>query len=192
LRKTYYIILFVLGATITCKAQERWGVAFRPQLNFPTTSFMDTDLRVGNGLELEVTYDVLPHLTFYTGFHWDQFDTDERFDEEHIDFNQAGYIFGGRLRLPFNKSKIGYYLSVGTIYSKIRLTTDIPLDNPKTTSKLNWQFGAGVTIPVFEHWVFVPELRYRSSSSSQISINNMEETLNARFITISAGAMYRF
>lgn len=175
-----------------CNAQERWGIAFRPQLNFPTTSFMDTDLRVGNGLELEVTYDVLPHLTFYTGFHWDQFETNEDFNEEHIDFNQSGYIFGARLRLPFNTSKIGYYLSVGTINSRIRFTSDIPINNQKTAFKLNWQFGTGVTIPLFERWVFVPEIRYRSSSSYPMRLQMTQETLDVDFITLSAGVLYRF
>lgn len=192
MKKIYYIALFIFGATLNCNAQERWGVVFRPQLNFPIASFMDKNLSVGNGLELEVTYDFLPHLTFYSGVHWDQFETNEDFNEEHIDFDQSGYIVGGRLRLPFNKSKVGYYLSLGTIYSQIRLTSDIPTNNQKTAFKFNWQFGTGVTIPVFQHWVFVPEIRYRSSSSSSIRIQTTQETLSIDFITISAGAMYRF
>ncbi|MFC4633121.1 outer membrane beta-barrel protein [Dokdonia ponticola] len=192
MKKLYHVALFVLGVALTCNAQERWGVAFRPQLNFPTTSFMDTDLSVGNGLELEVTYDVLPHLTFYTGFHWDQFETNEGFNEEHIDFNQSGYIFGGRLRLPFNKSKIGYYLSLGTIYNRIRLKSDLTINNQKTAFKLNWQLGTGVTIPLFDHWVFTPEIRYRSSSNYPITLQMTQETLNIDFITLSAGVMYRF
>jgi len=190
--KNIYYILFISITTLCAQAQERWSVAFRPQLNFPTSSFMDTSIRVGNGLELEATYDVLPHLTFYTGVHWSQFDTNEQFDEDHINFNQSGYILGGRLRLPFNKSKIGYYLSAGTIYSRIRITSDNVAHDQKTTFKVNWQFGAGVQIPVFEHWVFAPEIRYRPASNAKVIINTIEEALAIDFITISAGIVYTF
>ena len=190
-RKKCVVAIF-LATFFYTNAQERWGVTFRPQLNFPVTSFMDKDLRVGNGLELEATYDLMPHLTLYGGVHWNQMDTDERFDEDHIDFNQGGYIFGTRLRLPFNKSKVGYYVSAGTIYSRTRITSDISLNNQKTDFLLNWQLGTGILVPIFKYWVFTAELRYRFFQNTVIQIDTTDQVLNLDTITISSGITYRF
>ncbi len=191
-KKKMYCLVIMLITTCYVSAQERWGVVFRPQLNFPVTSFMDKDLRVGNGLELEATYNIMPHLALYGGVHWSQVDTDERFDEDHIDFNQGGYILGARLRLPLNKSNVGYYLSAGTIYTRIQVTSDTPSNDQKTDFTFNWQLGSGILVPVFDHWTFTAELRYRFSPNTIILIDTTEQVLNLEFITISAGAMYRF
>lgn len=191
LRKNCFLFI-VLTTTVCVTAQERWSVTFRPQLNFPVSSFMNKDLRVGNGLELETTYNIMPHVALYGGVHWSQVDTNERFNEEHIDFNQGGYIFGARLRLPFNKSNIGYYVSAGTIYSRIRITSDTSSNNQKTDFTFNWQLGSGILIPVFEHWTFTTELRYRFAPSTTVLIDATEQVLDLEFITISAGATYRF
>jgi hypothetical protein len=46
-------------------AQNRWSVAFRPDINFPTQDLGDANIKTGYGYEITCTYRFMPNISEY-------------------------------------------------------------------------------------------------------------------------------
>ncbi len=170
---------------------QQWSAALRPSINFPLEEVSQTELRVGNGLEFTAQYQLMPHIQLFTGFNWQQFDTDEDFDAVNTDYTLRGFILGSRIRLPVNKSKLGYFVVVAATLYRIDIVGGMSMLDIQSSFKPNLTFGAGLAIPVFSQLKIVPEVRY-ASFSEDFTNAQIDDTIALRFVSLSVGISYVF
>ncbi|MEQ3654289.1 MAG: hypothetical protein ABNH00_00360 [Dokdonia sp.] len=192
--KSFKTVLIFLGLAVLLPhhvAGQQWSASIRPAINFPVEDVSQTELRVGNGLEFTAQYQLMPHIQLFTGFSWHQFDTDEDFDAVNTDYALRGFILGSRIKLPLNKSKLGYFVVVAATLHRIDIEGGMPRLTIRSSFQPDLTFGAGVEIPTFSQLKIVPEVRY-ASFSEDFSNPQIDDTIALRFVSLSVGIRYVF
>lgn len=174
------VVLLFVGLTYSAVAQERWMAEFRPGISFPTQKLDGADLTTGFGFEAKVSYYLMPHLSAYAGWGWNQFKIkDTNLNDPKIDVEEAGYTFGLELTIPIGTPPLSYFVNGGAVYNHIELENYTVQSSVDTDHGLGWQIGAGIAYEFVENWKLRPEIRYRSLSRElKIENNNIDLTLN--------------
>jgi len=179
--------------SITCFAQQRWSVEFRPGLNFPTEDLGEDKLKVGFGFDAKIAYKMMPHLKAYAGWSWNEFKVDSQFPLPNVTLDERGYTFGFELRLPITEPPLTYYVFGGGIYNFIEIEygTEGNIMRTKTERNLGWQLGAGLEYSILPEWAIRPEIRFHSLSGDlrRIGLPNM---INLNYIAVGVGILREF
>lgn len=182
--------LVVILFTTTVFSQEKWSVEFRPGINFPTKAIDGSDLTAGFGFELKASYYVMPHLSAYAGWGWNQFNIKETSpNDPKIDVQESGYTFGAELKLPVSKPPISYFLSAGAVYNHIKLENNTDNTVVDTDHGFGWQLGGGIAYEFVDNWSLRPEIRYRSLERN---LENTGREISLGYIGFGIGLSVRF
>jgi len=188
------ILLFgiaILLFSFAGKAQEKWSVEFKPGLNFPTSDVGNTEAKVGYGFEIVGAYKMMPHLTVYGGWGWNQFKGGDRLSKDDVILNETGYTFGLQIIHPIGTSSFSYVAGAGAIYNHIELENNAGDITADTGHGFGWQVGAGIDYEFADNLSFRPELRYRSLKRD-IEIANTTTDLNLDYISFGVGLVWAF
>ena len=129
--------------------QHRWSAEFRPDVNFPTTTFDRSDLTPGFGFEAAIDT-VYARLGAYAGWGYNAFTPDDS-DVDGIqprDIDLTGYTFGLQFIHPIRGSSLSYLIRVGRIYSISKWKMKMGMSLP--TRAMDWD---GKSVPGFS-WIW--------------------------------------
>jgi len=183
--------LFLFLNMPVMNAQSRLSVELRGGANFATKELSDATLKTGFGFEGTAAFRFMPHLSAYAGWGWNQFSADQSFAGTDMQFEETGYTFGLRFLHPFGESKLHYLVEGGGIANHIEIENkdgDIIADSGHG---LGWQIGAGLGIPLGDHFRITPSIRYRSLSRD-IEINEVKTAADLNYISAGVGFAWLF
>lgn len=172
-------------------AQDKWGLEFRPGVNYATQDIADADLGLGFGAELTIAYRFMPHLAAYAGWSYNNFAADQSFAGADASFEETGYTFGLQFIHPIGESDIKYLVRAGGTYNHIEIENnsgDIIIDSGHG---LGWQAEAGLVIPLNEKFSLLPSLRYRSLNRD-IEIENVSTSVDLNYLSVGVGLSWSF
>ena len=173
------VILIFLVTPQTIHAQNPWGLEIRGGTHYATRELGDADLGVGLGIETMLSYSFMPHLGAYVGWGWNNFNADQSFKGEDIDFEETGYTFGLQYTNSCRSLNLGYLIRAGGIYNHIEVENNEGDIIDDSNHGLGWQAGAGLVIPFVKNWKIIPSIRYRSLSRElEDGNNNLDVDLN--------------
>lgn len=173
------------------RAQKKWGIEFRPGVDFATKKLGDANLKTGFGFEGTVRYYVVPSLSLYAGWSWNKFTANESFAGKNNDFEETGYTFGLRFTGPIENRNLNFLFEAGGIYNHIEIENingDIIADSKHG---LGWQAGIGVVVPLSESFQLTPTLRYRTLSRD-IMLGNVKTPVDLNYLSPGVGLALRF
>jgi opacity protein-like surface antigen len=186
------LVFVMVGIMNNTRAQEGFAAEFRPGINFPIQELDGADLTTGYGFEAKVSYWLMPHLSAYAGWGWNQFNVKEtNSSDPKIDVDETGYTVGFELTLPIGEPPIYYFVNAGAVYNHIELennTTNAVLD---TDHGIGWQMGGGIAYEFVENWQLRPEIRFRSLSR-ELMIENVNSDLKLKYIGFGIGVLAKF
>lgn len=169
--------------------QNRWSVAFRPGLNFPTQNIKDEDVDTGFGLELTVGYRFEKHLSTYAGWGYNTFAS----DDYKADFEETNYTLGLEFMHPIGGlESISYFLKGAAIYSNIKIEN---IDNQEIASfgfGWGWFTEAGINYVIGrQNWSLRPSVRYHALRRN-VDIENQPQTVNLNYLSFGLGVAKTF
>lgn len=162
--KNLILILVILSLTPfsnTLHGQNKWSAEFRPNINFPTSDFVDTDVKVGFGFEFAIGYQFIEHFGAYVGWGHNNF----KIEDSDIDFDETGYTFGLQFIHPIGSSEsLSYLIRAGTIYNHIEVEDIDGTLIDDTGHGFGWEVGAGLNYLIGSNWSLRPQMGYRTLS----------------------------
>ena len=172
-------------------AQDKWGLEFRPGVDYATQDIADADLGLGFGAELTIAYRFMPHLAAYAGWSYNNFAVDQSFAGPDASFEETGYTFGFQFIHPIGESGLSYLVRAGGTYNHIEIENndgDIIIDSGHG---LGWQAEAGLVIPLSEKFSLLPSLRYRLLNRD-IEIENVNTSVDLNYLSVGVGLSLSF
>jgi hypothetical protein len=172
-------------------AQDKWGLEFRPGVDYATEDISDADLGAGFGAELSIAYRFMPHLAAYAGWSYNNFAADQSFAGTDASFEETGYTFGLQFIHPIGESGLSYLVRAGGTYNHIEIENndgDIIIDSGHG---LGWQAEAGLVIPLSERFSLLPSVRYRSLNRD-IEIEVASTSVNLNYLSVGVGLSWSF
>ena len=188
---SFLIAIAFLLISFSVKAQEKWSVEFRPGLNFPTSDLGNIDTKTGFGYEVTGAYKLMPHLSVYAGWGWNQFNGEDIFSKEKFTFDESGYTFGFQVIRPIGTSRFSYVGSAGAIYNHIRLENNAEGITIDTGYGFGWQVALGIDYEFAPNLSFRPMLRYRSLARN-VEIDSLSTDLKLKYISFGIGLAWDF
>ena len=183
-------VIFLISS-YTATAQKKWSFEFRPGVNFATKKLGDANLKTGFGIEGTFAYRFMPHLAGYAGWSWNKFSASQSFAGSNLDFDETGYCFGLQFIHPIEKSNISYMIKGGATYNHIETENSTGKIINDTGHGLGWQAGGGITIPMGNRWLLIPEVRYRSLTRD-ITVGEVKTPVNLNYISAGVGLSFSF
>ncbi|MCW9037849.1 outer membrane beta-barrel protein [Altibacter sp.] len=188
---TLCFTMLLLGSN-TALSQNKWSAEFRPGINFPTQEINDSELNTGFGFEVKVSYHLMPHLSAYGGWGWNQFKLEERsFGDPKIDLEETGYTFGFELTIPRGTPPISFFVNAGGVYNHFEFENNQDGTVIDSDHGMGWQVGGGMAYEFIENWFLRPELRYRSLSRDYTVANTPVES-SLRYVGFGIGVAATF
>lgn len=187
----FLFVTAILLVSFSVKSQEKWSVEFRPGLNFPTVDLGNIDAKIGFGFEITGAYKVMPHLSVYAGWGWNEFKGEDNLLGEDITFQESGYTFGFQIVRPIGTSVFSYVGSAGGIYNHIELENKYDEMNTTTGYGWGWQVALGVDYEFASNLSLRPTLRYRSLSRD-LEIANVSTEIKLNYISFGIGLVWEF
>jgi hypothetical protein len=172
-------------------AQNKWGLEFRPGINYATQDISDADIGIGFGAELTIAYRFMPHLAAYAGWSYNNFAVNQSFAGPDASFEETGYTFGFQFIHPIGESDIKYLVRAGGTYNHIEIENnegDIIIDSGHG---LGWQAEAGLVIPLSDKFSLLPSVRYRSLNRD-VEINNVITSVDLNYLSVGVGLSWSF
>ena len=168
--------------------QHRWSAEFRPNVNFPTTTFDRSDLTPGFGFEAAIEYQFMPRLGAYAGWGYNAFTPDDS-DVDGIqprDIDLTGYTFGLQFIHPIRGSSLSYLIRVGGIYSHIEVENEDGDVIADSGHGLGWEIGAGLQLDLGRKWYLRPQLGYRALSRD-LEYGRITSDVDLKYISLGVG-----
>jgi hypothetical protein len=195
-KATIFLKMFMLGILISFAAnegmaQERWNLALRGGVNFPTQDLADASLNNGFGFEGTLSYRFLPSLAVVGGWGWNQFSADRSFAGPNVDFEETGYTLGLQYIMPFPNSNIALVVGGSGIYNHIEIESREGNLISDSEHGLGWQADLGISFPITNWLSFMPGVRYRSLSRD-FQINNITTPADLRYFSTNAALVFNF
>ena len=172
-------------------AQDKWSLEFRPGADFAAEDISNAHLGQGYGTELTIAYRLMPHLSAYAGWSYNNFSVDQSFAGSDASFEETGYTFGLEFIHPIEELNIKYLLRAGGTYNHLEIENndgDIIIDSGHG---LGWQAEAGLVIPLTDKFSLMPSLRYRSLSRN-IDIDNVTTPVHLNYFSAGVGLSWSF
>jgi len=188
---SFLLATAILLISFTVKAQEKWSVEFRPGLNFPTSDIGNTDAKIGFGFELTGSYKIMPHLSAYAGWGWNEFKGEDRFSFEDITLEETGYTFGFQFIHPIGTSSVSYAARAGAVYNHIELENIAGDITANSGHGFGWQVAVGVNYEFTPNLFLCPMIRYHSLSRD-LEIANVSTDLKLNYISFGIGLAWEF
>jgi len=189
--KNLKIVIFTLSmvlASVAIFSQEKWSVEFRPNINFPTEDFVDTNIKVGYGFEVAFGYQFMEHLGAYAGWGYNNFNI----KDSDVDFDETGYTFGLQFIHPIGSSEnLSLLFRAGGIYNHIELEDNDGNLIDDSGHGFGWEVGAGLNYNIGGNWNLRPQIGYRTLSRDL----NIEETtfnVDVNYIAVGLGIAVTF
>lgn len=181
-------LLFVCG---DAQAQKKLSFELRPGVNLATKDLGDADLKIGFGAEGTFTYRIIRNLGVYAGWSWNRFSSDNSFLGSNVDFEETGYCLGLQYMQNFKKSEVGYMIKGGATYNHIETENANGVIIDDTRHGLGWQLGTGITVPLSNRLMLIPEIRYRSLSRT-LGVGDGSRDVRLNYISKGVGISYTF
>lgn len=184
-------ILVILGLAVcstSLHGQNKWSAEFRPNINFPTSDFVDTNVKVGFGFEVAFGYQFMENLGAYVGWGHNNF----KLEESDIDFDESGYTFGLQFIHSIGSSEsLSYLFRVGAIYNHIEVEdTDGNLIDD-TGHGFGWEVGAGFNYLFGSNWNLRPQIGYRVLSRD-LTFEGSTTNIDVNYIAFGLGIAKTF
>lgn len=188
---SFLIVSAILLFSSTLKAQEKWSVEFRPDLNFPTRDVGDIDSKIGFGFDLTGAYNLMPHLAVYGGWGLNQFKGNSASSTDNFSFEERGYTFGFQIIRQISTSPFSYLARAGAVYNLIKLENNTLGIYESTSHGFGWQVELGISYEFAHNLSLRPSLRYRSLSR-EMEIANVSTDLKLDYISFGIGLAWEF
>ncbi|NER15734.1 outer membrane beta-barrel protein [Spongiivirga citrea] len=189
--KRIIISVFVLLLYQTIDAQEKWGLQFRPGMNFATEDLDILDSQVGFGFEISWSYKFEEHFGLYTGWSWNTFRATE-IDRNRNDLDISSFTFGLDYSHLINKTNLSYFARFGGIYNKVKLEDTNSDILSESDYGLGWEISAGIEIALGSStWYLRPQMGFRSLSRDLI-IENLNSEIKLNHIVLSGSVIKKF
>jgi opacity protein-like surface antigen len=188
---TLFVGMLILVLSSQIEAQSKWSFDLKSGVSYATEDLGDADLGVGIGFDGTFAYRILPHLSAYAGWGWNQFNAEESFAGKDIDFEETGYSLGFKFIHPFGESNISYLVHAGAVYNHIEVENNDGDIISDSGHGLGWQIGAGLSFPISGQLFINPTVSYRSLSRD-IEIANVKTGVDQNYITAGVGLSWAF
>ena len=183
------LILFLLIAvTISTNAQDRWRGSIRGAVNFPVKDLSIAELNTGFGLEGNVSYRLMQHLSIYTGWGYSNFSSSS--PNKGYSYEETGYQFGLQFIHPIT-TRLNYMIGGGGLYNHIEVENKNGEIIDDSGHGLGWQLEGGLSIPLGKRWQLLPSIRYRSLSRPLKSEGGSTD-VDLKYISAGAGISFQF
>lgn len=190
--KSLTLLLALLLSSSNSFGQDKWAVELRPNINFPTEKFLDTDLKTGFGFELALNYNFMEHLGAYTGWGYNTFKTSSNSSEFDNDVDMTGYTFGLQFIHPIGSSeKLSYLARAGGIYNHLEVENDSGDITQDSGHGLGWELGVGIQYDLGSSWVLRPQVGYRSLSDD-FDAEGLQVDFDFNYISVGVGVVKKF
>jgi hypothetical protein len=181
---TPFTAFLILSLAISDMAigQSRWGIDFRPSLNFPTRLFSGVRLEPGFGFDANVTYNFIGNAWVYGGWGWALFPRNKT-NGESLSVQRMGSSFGLKITQPLNKYNLEGFVKGGAVHQHV--SVEKSTRNRYTSGqRWGWQIESGLSLPLDYDIALQPGLKY-SRLNGTIEENGSKDTFNLN--DLSAG-----
>lgn len=180
-------VLMMLVSNVTF-SQNKWSLEFRPDINFPTSDFLDSKIEIGYGFEFTVAYCFFKHLSAYVGWSYNTF----TIEDYNIDFDETGYTFGLQFIHPLGTSEsFSYLLRAGATYNHIELENNAGTITVDSGHGLGYQIEAGLNYYLGTNWHLRPTIRYRALSR-ELNVDNISINVDLNYLSLGLGIAKAF
>jgi hypothetical protein len=186
----FSFILFAIAAQ-SVEAQNRFSAEIRSGADFSSQIKSDGDLKYGWGIQGNLAYRFMPHVSVYTGWGWNKFSAEDAFAAAGSEFEMTGYSLGLHFQHPLGISNLDYFLKAGGIYSHFEFedsSGDIFIDSGHG---LGWQADFGLAIPLGNSWELMPGVQFRTLTR-EIKMGNTSTDLVLRNMELGVGISRSF
>ena len=190
MKRPLFLGFFLVLLSFQMKAQERWAVELRPQVNFPTQQVDGMDLKTGFGFEAMLSYKFMPHLGVYAGWGWNNFQAEEDLGIEDLEFEETGYSFGLQFIHPFTSS-LSYLVGAGGIYKHFEAEDASGEITADTGHELGWEVQAGLVYQMGNGFEIRPQVIYRSLAT-ELELGSFDADFDLQYLSIGLGVAKRF
>ncbi|PQV47810.1 outer membrane protein with beta-barrel domain [Jejuia pallidilutea] len=186
--KFIIVVLSLAFYTISSFSQNKWSAEFRPNIDFPTKDFVDSNIKTGFGFEIAVNYRFMEHLGAYVGWGYNNFNI----KDSDIDFDETGYTFGLQFIHPIASSQsLSYLFRAGAIYNHIEVEDNDGNIIDDSGHGLGWEVGAGLNYHLGSNWNLRPQIGYRALSRN-LNIEGTKTNIDVNYIAIGIGIAKTF
>lgn len=172
-------------------AQGHFSVELRGGAAFPTENLGNADLDVSPGFEALLAYRFIPYTSIYAGWGYASFSASESFAGSHMDFVETGYTFGFQFTHKLGIADLNYMLRAGAVSNHIEVEDAHDNIIADSGHGLGWQIEAGLEIPLIDHLMLTPAVRYRSLSR-ELTIGEITTDVDLRYVFAGVGVAYTF
>lgn len=182
-----FIVLLIL-ATSSLIGQNKWSAEFRPNIDFPTKDFVDSNVEVGFGFEVAVGYRFIEHLGAYVGWGYNNF----KIEDSDVDFDETGYNFGLQFIHPLGSSEsLSYLLRAGMIYKHIEIEDRDGNRIDDSGHGLGWEVGVGLNYHIGTNWNLRPQVGYQSLSR-EVDFEERAYDIDLNYLAFGLGIVKTF
>ncbi|MEY8021800.1 outer membrane beta-barrel protein [Muriicola sp. SD30] len=172
----------------TLLSQEKWSAEIRPGVNFPTSDFVDAEIKTGFGFEAVLGYRFMEHLGVTAGWGYNTFNL----ENSSFEFDETGYTFGLQFIHPIGTSeKVSYLLRAGGIYNHLEIENSSGDVVEDSGHGLGWELGAGINYDLGSNWNVRPQLGYRSLSRD-IELSDLNSNVDVNYFIFGIGIAKTF
>lgn len=184
--------LATLFQATSLDAQDRWGIELRGNGALATQDAARDSHEYGYGLEGNVQYRFLEHVSAYAGWGWSHFDAVDAIAGPGMELEETGYVLGLRFDHPLRQGwSTSGWVRTGATYNHLELENasgDIVDDSGHG---LGWEFAAGLSVPLHRGWNMTPGIRYRSLSRD-LEVEGMGAPVELQSVAFEVGLVRRF
>lgn len=187
--KTRFFIATILMVTLTMSGMaqgksSRFSLELRPAASLATTKLGDISLKPGYGAEGILHLNVWNGASFYGGWGWNKFASEESVAGSNLDFEETGYAMGLRYTFDLPKS-MGVFVRAGAIYNHIEAEDggDVISD---TGHGWGWQAEAGMDISLGRGWMLRPGLKYQSLNRD-LTLGSATRNVDLNYLSLGIG-----
>ncbi len=186
--KFLIVAIALIFSSSYLNGQNKWSAEFRPNIDFPTEDFVDSNVKVGFGFEFALGYNFMEHLGAYAGWGYNTF----RIEDSELDFDETGYTFGLQFIHPLGSSEsLSYLLRAGGIYNHIEVEDKDGNSIDDSGHGIGWEVGVGLNYHIGDNWNLRPQIGYRALSR-EIDFEGTGFDIDLNYIAIGLGIAKTF
>ena len=182
--------LALLLAVGPVRAQDRVTLELRGGANINSDQFATTDLGTGVGFEGALGVRILPDLSVYGGWAWQQHRAKSQLFGTSADVGDNGYTFGLRYVVPMT-TRARPWVRAGGLYNHAEIENSDGSLVADSEHTLGWEAGGGLEIPLNAAWSLTPGVRYRRLEP-KVRRGGTESSNTLSDVTFDVGMVLKF